>query len=185
MPSVRREGYDYEDDLAVESAAYLDRVLPPDAVWWHTPNQGRGDGRTKADAVGAMLMAAKLKSMGMKAGVPDVIVVWQGRIHVTDAKSRTGALSASQREMHARLEAAGAHVKPTYRTIEELESHLTDWGIPLLFRYAELKSRTVMKPSEAMAMTAIATASATVRKRRAMRQGGRNYGARKTGSPVA
>ena len=185
MSSSGRQGYDYEDDLAVESAAYLDRVLPPDAVWWHTPNQGRGDGKTRADAVGAMMMAAKLKSMGMKSGIPDVFVVWNGRLHATDAKSGTGRLSTSQREMFPRLEAAGVLVKPTYRTIEELESHLTEWGIPLLFRYAELRRKVVMKPSEAMAMTAIATASATVRKRRAMRQGGRRYGARSTGSPVA
>lgn len=185
MSSSRRQGYSYEDDLAVESAAYLDRVLPADAVWWHTPNQGRGDGKSRADAIGAKLMAAKLKSMGMKSGIPDVFIVWRGRLHATDAKSETGELSTSQREMFARLEAAGVLVRPTYRTIEELEAHLTEWGIPLLFRYAELRTRTVMKPSEAMAMTAIATASATVRKRRAKRQGGTQYGARITGSPAA
>jgi hypothetical protein len=169
-------GYQYEDDLAVESAAYLDHVLPEDAVWWHTPNQGRGDGRTAADARGAMLMAAKLKAMGLRAGIPDVTILWQGRVYMTDAKSRTGALSDSQKALFPKLERAGAHIQPTYRTIEELESHLVGWGIPLRFRYTDLRDRGVMKPSEAQAMNAIALASASLKQRRAARVGRTKYG---------
>jgi hypothetical protein len=147
MPQRTVAGYDYEDDLAVESAAYLDHVLPDDAVWWHTPNQGRGDGRTAADARGAAIMAGKLKAMGLKAGIPDVVIVWRGGVYTTDAKSRTGSLNDAQKAMAGRLARAGAHVQPTYRTLEELESHLIGWGIPLRFRYSELRKKTVMTPA--------------------------------------
>ena len=140
-------------------------------------------GRTSRAISDAMRMAQKLKRMGLKPGIPDIIIVWGGRVFATDAKSRTGTLTNSQREMFPRLEGAGVLLKPTYRTIEELESHLTDWGIPLRFQYSELRTRAVMKPSEATAMTAIATASATIRKRRAARQGGSNYAARKSAMP--
>lgn len=176
MPRVKRVGYDYEDDLQIEVAAYLDRVLPDDAFWWHTPNQGRGDAKTKQQAFGQKLMGQKLKSMGMRAGMPDILILYQGRLYGTDAKSRTGGLSESQEETQPKLIAAGASIVPLFRTIEEMEATLVAWGIPLKFSYTELKTRTVMKPSEATAMTAIALSSATVKKRRAMRAGRKNHG---------
>lgn len=171
MPRVKRAGYDYEDDLQIEVAAYLDHVLPDDAFWWHTPNQGRGDGKTKQTALGALVMAQKLKSMGMRAGIPDVLILYRGVLHGTDAKARYGSLTDSQKEVQPRLEAAGARIDPPFRTIEELESALVRWGIPLKFSYTELKTKTIMKPSEARAMTAIALSSQTVKKRRAVRAG--------------
>lgn len=175
MPSKGADGYQYEDDLAVEAAAYLDRVLPEDAVWWHTANQGHGLGRTPRALMDARKMAMKLKSMGMKSGIPDILILWQGRLYVTDAKSRTGNLTESQKEMLPKLERAGAAVKPTFRSLDELESHLTTWGIPLKFSYTQLKTKTVMKPSEAGAMSAIALASGPVKKRRERRAGAAFY----------
>ena len=169
MPRVKRAGYDYEDDLQVEVAAYLDHVLPDDAFWWHTPNQGRGDGGTRATAFGAMVMAQKLKSMGMRAGIPDILLLYRGVLHSTDAKARYGSLTDSQKEVQPRLAAAGAVVGQPFRTIEELEAMLIAWNVPLKFHYSELKTKTVMKPSEARAMTAIALSSQTVKKRRVTR----------------
>jgi hypothetical protein len=169
MPRVKRAGYDYEDDLQVEVAAYLDRVLPDDAFWWHTPNQGRGDGLTRKTAFGAMVMGQKLKSMGMRAGIPDILLLYRGILHCTDAKARYGGLTDSQKEVQPRLLTAGARVGPPIRTIEELEALLIAWDVPLKFLYTELKTKTVMKPSEAQAMTAIALSSQTVKKRRATR----------------
>lgn len=176
MPRVKRAGYDYEDDLQIEVAAYLDRVLPDDAFWWHTPNQSRGDSSSKALAFGARMMAEKIKSMGMKPGVPDILILYRGKLYGTDAKARYGSLTDSQIEIMPRMEAAGAIIKPEFRTIEEMEAILVEWGIPLKFSYTELKTRTSMKPSEAMAMTAIAVASGNVKKRRAMRAGRKSYG---------
>lgn len=180
MPRDIPPGYDYEDDLAFQSAAYLDRVLPEDAVWWHTPNQGHGVGRTSRAVFDAMKMAQKLKKMGMKPGIPDIMIVWQGRIFATDAKSKTGKLTDSQKAMFPKLESAGVLLKATYRTIEELESHLTDWGIPLRFRYSALTGQHVMKPSEASAMTAILN----VKQHRARRAGRQTYAASKTAHKV-
>src|SRR5690349_1271048 len=101
MPFSAVASYRFEDDLAVEAAAYLDHVLPDDAVWWHTPNQSRGGG---AGDLGAIAMARKLKAMGMKPGVLDIVIIWSGCVYTTDAKSGTGALGPSQKDMIARLQ---------------------------------------------------------------------------------
>jgi hypothetical protein len=118
-------------------------------------------------------MAQKLKAMGMKPGILDIVIIWRGCVYTTDAKSGTGTLGPAQKDMIARLERAGAHVKPVFRSVEELEAHLLGWGIPVRFRYGDLSKRSVMTPSEAKAMTAIAMASASIRKRRASRGGKR------------
>jgi predicted Fe-Mo cluster-binding NifX family protein len=58
-----------------------------------------------------MAVAKRLKSEGMVAGAPDLVLVdldHQGRpVAIEMKRARGGSLSTAQLEMHARLEAAG------------------------------------------------------------------------------
>ena len=94
-------------------ARYLDLALPADAVWFHPPN---GGARSKAEA-------GIFKAMGVKAGVPDLIIVYRGRVVAIELKSEHGRLSPAQKAMHERLTRAGALVYTATR-IEHVEGFL-------------------------------------------------------------
>lgn len=86
--------------------------------WWHTPN-----GEHRDPAIGA-----KLKRMGTRAGVPDVLLVIDGRLHGLELKrERGGVISAEQRAMHAELQEAGAIIE-TARGLDEALEVLEQWG---------------------------------------------------------
>lgn len=110
-----------EEQIQAACAAFLDRALPADAVWFHPPNGGH---RHKA-------VAAKLKWQGAKAGVPDVCITWRGRSIYIELKAKGGSLSPDQRAMHERLTLAGAVVLPIARSVEEVEAFLETLGMPL------------------------------------------------------
>lgn len=69
-----------------------------DVVAFHVPN---GEKRTK-------ITAAKLKRMGVLAGVADFVLVADGRCHFLELKATTGRQSREQEEFAAAAEAAGA-----------------------------------------------------------------------------
>lgn len=168
MPQIKRASqktYGREDDLQLEAAAYLSAVLPDEALWWHTPNGVRFD---PAHAVQA---ATRFKAMGLKPGIPDIFILYNGKLFGTDAKSGTGTLTGSQKDLFPKLVRAGARIEPIFRSIEELEESLIKWEIPLKFRYSEIINQDRMKPSEALALSAIAQASASQKARRAGRVG--------------
>jgi hypothetical protein len=86
--------------------------------WWHTPN-----GEHRDPAIGA-----KLKRMGTKPGVPDVLLVIEGRLHGLELKRERGSVvSAEQRAMHADLQEAGAVIE-TARGLDEALEVLEAWG---------------------------------------------------------
>jgi hypothetical protein len=70
----------------------------PGVFAFHVPNGGK---RTPAEAV-------IFKGLGARAGVPDVIIVHQGRCFAIELKSEYGRLTMVQREAIAALERAGA-----------------------------------------------------------------------------
>lgn len=102
------------------TASYLDLALPHDAVWFHCPS---GGGRSKAEA-------GIFKAMGVKAGVPDLIIIYQGRVVAIELKTEKGRLSPAQKLMHAQLSLAGALVYTAW-CIEEVEGFLRGAGVPL------------------------------------------------------
>ena len=102
-----------EEALQRAVASYLDLALPHDAVWFHPPN---GGARSKAEA-------GIFKAMGVKAGVPDIIVIYRGRVVCIELKAPGGTCSPAQKLMHAQLSAAGALIYTATR-IEDVESFL-------------------------------------------------------------
>jgi hypothetical protein len=89
--------YKTEERIQVEVAQWLDRNLPADWRWYHPPN---GGWRKKSTA-------NRLKSMGVKPGVADVVIcrpdgpdIW------IELKSFGGVLSLAQKEWRDWMKAA-------------------------------------------------------------------------------
>ena len=101
-------------------AVYLRFCLVEDAFWFHPPNGGK-----RHDATGGQFAA-----MGVKAGVPDICLIYRGKTHFIELKIDHTYLSAIQKQVHQQLNRAGARVA-TCRSLPEVESALDAWGIPL------------------------------------------------------
>lgn len=71
----------------------------PGAVWWHTPN----------DAKRGYKNASRLKSMGMRAGVSDILAVHNGEIFALELKADKGRPTESQLQFLDDLRSAGGH----------------------------------------------------------------------------
>lgn len=167
MPKINRTGDKYEDDLHARVAVYLNYVKPDDCVWWHTPNGARYD-PAKAAAT-----AALMAMLGLRRGMPDILLLYRSKLFGCELKSITGTASEDQIATAMELNAAGASIadplESPVRTIEEMETLLKLWGIPLKFSYGDLKKKSIMTPYEARAMTAIAQADKGLKARRAVR----------------
>lgn len=112
-----------EATLHAAVAQYLNLALPADAIWHHSPNEGKRGWRAQA----------AIKREGVRAGWPDIEIVWQGRVYFIELKAPKRNLSPAQKALHPRLRAAGALVM-TCRTPEEVETILSLWGVPLRAR---------------------------------------------------
>jgi len=115
-PGIKRN---LEAAFSAQIAEYLACVLPADAFATVFPAGGGGKAR-----------GAQLKRMGMLAGVPDWLVIWQGKSLFFELKAPGGRLSAQQIETHALLRCAGAFVTTVYR-LEAVEGALRGFGVPL------------------------------------------------------
>jgi hypothetical protein len=109
-----------EQILQRQVATFLDWALPSDAVWWHTPN---GGGRSKIEG-------AIFKAMGVKAGVPDIIICWRNITYAIELKAKRGRHSPEQYLMQARLVRAGV-IFAEARRFDDVITILTNWKIPL------------------------------------------------------
>jgi hypothetical protein len=121
-PLVRRHE---EDDLQRAVMRFLDVALPADAVAFAIPNGGKRHARE----------AARMKGLGVRAGVPDLCVVAAGRPILIELKTKHGVVSAAQREMQRRLIYAGAAVC-LCRSVAEVEASLLEAAVHLRARVA-------------------------------------------------
>jgi hypothetical protein len=115
-----------EEQIQGAVCDFLDSALPADAVWFHPPNGGH---RHAA-------VAAKLKWLGVKPGIPDIVIVWRGRAIFIELKAQKGSLSEAQKAMQSRLVLSGAVVFEVARSVDEVEGFLKGVGIPLHARIA-------------------------------------------------
>jgi hypothetical protein len=76
----------------------------PDCVFFHVPN---GGARRRVEA-------AILKSLGVVAGVPDLLLFRGGHAYAIELKAPDGRPSAAQLEMLARLDVAGVYTALCY-----------------------------------------------------------------------
>lgn len=116
MTEARHQG---ETEFHQTVAQFLDAVLPRD-TWWTTFPAG-GGGRVRG---------AILKGMGLKAGVPDVLIVQRGFAYWIELKTPKGIVSGDQTNTHADLLAVGCAVT-VCRTLDDVVAALRCWGFEL------------------------------------------------------
>jgi hypothetical protein len=111
-----------EERIHIAVVEYL-RFAAPGLVWFHVPNGGRRDPGE----------AAKLKQMGVRAGVPDLVFVLpDGRSAFVELKSDAGTLEPEQA---AFFDAIPVEVpRAVCRSIDDVERALLSWGVTLKAR---------------------------------------------------
>ncbi len=75
------------------------------------------------------LRGSFLKSMGLVAGFPDVLLIYRGVAFGLECKSPTGTVTETQRATHAALGKAGMDVR-VVRSLDEAMAALAAFGIP-------------------------------------------------------
>jgi len=79
---------------------YLRWALPPDAVLHHSANESRG-------SIG---WHAKRVRLGMRAGWPDLEIIYRGKFIGLEVKTRLGRVSTKQKRCHKDIMLAGGAV---------------------------------------------------------------------------
>ena len=103
-----------EDALHRAVVDYLGRALPKEAVLHHSPNEGLHKPQYRA----------KQLAKGMRAGWPDIQILYQGRLICIELKTKTGGLSEKQTACHREIVLAGG-VVTVARSVEEVEEFLS------------------------------------------------------------
>ena len=99
-------------------AAYLDVALPAGSFWTAiNPIPGK-----------SIVAAVTSKAMGMKAGVPDILILHNGETLWIEIKREGGYLSKVQKAVHVNIEMAGGNVY-TARSIDDIQEILQQWEI--------------------------------------------------------
>jgi hypothetical protein len=113
-----------EHDIQVEVAEFLARALAG-VCWWSGVDHGAGKMGKAA--------AGRRKARGIRAGIPDILVLWQGRLIGLEMKDARGTQSAPQRELQAewQIHGAGYHV---CRSLEDVDRALAREGVPMRYR---------------------------------------------------
>lgn len=109
-----------EQALQVSVAAFLDRAIP-DLFWFHVPNSSGNRGAR---------LGGILKAMGVKAGVPDIIVLLpNARVGFLELKAGRGGLSPAQAEFKSYAQERG-YPWALIRSLEDVEETLGGWLLP-------------------------------------------------------
>lgn len=121
--SEARRRQHLEDDLQESVCTFLKWALPANATFWAVPNGGRRHSRE----------AARMVRLGVRAGVPDLHVVYLGTLYCLELKSPKGTLSDVQAQFIEKLGDCGVSTA-VVRSVESVENALRVWGIPLSAR---------------------------------------------------
>lgn len=107
-----------ENQLHKSIAEYLDLALPRSIFWTTFPSGG-----------GGLVRGKELKEKGLKAGVPDILIIASGEVYWIELKKeKKGRLSKDQNITIPRLQLAGCKIA-VCRSLEDVEITLTNWGL--------------------------------------------------------
>ena len=98
-----------EQQLHIAVAQYLNLALPERSFWTTIPSGG-----------GGRVRGALLKAMGLRRGVPDLMVIQGGRCAFIELKAPGKHPTLEQRDCHDDIKNAGAWVF-VCRSIEDVE----------------------------------------------------------------
>ena len=100
-------------------AQFLSLALTPPDFFTTFPLGGGGKAR-----------GGQLRSVGTKAGIPDILLIRNGRVYWIELKTSRGTLSEQQKATGIDLRAAGSSWC-VCRSVEEVEQRLIEWGFQL------------------------------------------------------
>lgn len=109
-----------EETLQLQVVKFLGLALDGNSEFFAVPNGGKRGFRE----------AQRFKAAGVKAGVPDIIVVNDGRAIGLELKAGKTPLSEAQKHYHERLRLARVPVS-VCRSVEDVECALRAAGVPL------------------------------------------------------
>jgi hypothetical protein len=113
-----QSGYQSELQLHIAIVDLLKATAAPGVIWWHTPNGERRDKRT----------AAKLKAMGVRPGVSDLIIsAPSGQMMFMEIKCGGGRCTDAQSDFFAAMRANG-HSCAVVWSLDEAVAVLSAWG---------------------------------------------------------
>ena len=114
-----------EAEIQIQLVQYLALAAPSRGfLFWSTPNEGMGNARSGA-GIGRMV---RLKKMGLRSGVADLVIVKKGRVFFLELKRRLGKQSANQLEFEADAIRAGADYAVAH-SFDEAVNILKSWEI--------------------------------------------------------
>lgn len=108
-----------EDILHASIAKYLTLAEPPGFFW--TSIENRNNGRNEG---------GRRKQRGCKAGIPDILTIYQGRVLFLEVKTPKGRLRPSQKKLIPEIEQAGAGVV-VVRSVDDVFHVLKEAGVAL------------------------------------------------------
>jgi hypothetical protein len=88
-----------EDDIQRAVVQHLRARATPGTVYWHTPNGGHRN----------MIEAVRFKSLGVRAGVSDIIALRNKEAFALELKAPGGRPTEAQLEFQSDFRAAGGH----------------------------------------------------------------------------
>jgi len=86
-----------EQRLETGIYAYLRLALPPDAFVTSVDHARKQSERS----------GLRQKARGVRAGIPDMLIIYRGEIFWLEVKTQSGSLTESQRALHAKLADGG------------------------------------------------------------------------------
>ena len=107
-----------EDDFQETVIAQARLMLRREVMFFHVPNGGKRNVRE----------AAKLKRMGVLAGVPDLIFIRAGAVYMLELKTGKNDTTPIQKATIAALTEAGAQIA-VCRTMEEVVMAWRKWNL--------------------------------------------------------
>ncbi len=93
---------------------------PPSGPWWTAVNPIPAKSRAAAGIS---------KAMGLRAGTPDIVLCWKGRLVGIELKAGRGRMSPAQLEAHEAITLAGG-VVTTCRTLDDVAAFIATLGVP-------------------------------------------------------
>lgn len=91
-------------------------------VWTSLETSNHAGGRL------GKILQSKDKAKGVKAGIPDIMILWDWKILFLELKTKSG-VSDAQKRMHDRIRKVGHHVE-VVRSLEEILQVFDKFNVP-------------------------------------------------------
>ena len=114
-----------EADIQIQVVEYLSMMAPSRGfLFFSVPNESMG----KARGRGGIARMARLKRMGLRSGVADIVIVKDGRAYFLEMKRRAGKQSVNQLSFEADAIRAGAEYAVAH-SFDEALNILAGWKV--------------------------------------------------------